>query len=121
MPFCCLPGPTSYPAPGAGNVCIVAQSCPALCDPMDYSPPDSLVHGDSLGQNGGGQGGFSCPPLGDLPNPEIKPRAPTLQAESLLSEPAGKSGAGNKQINRWWRIGKFDNKNKPTKSQSAFY
>ena len=25
----------------------VAQSCPALCDPMDYSPPGSSVHGIS--------------------------------------------------------------------------
>ena len=24
---------------------LVAQSCPALCDPMDYSPPGSSVHG----------------------------------------------------------------------------
>ena len=23
----------------------VAQSCPTLCDPMNYSPPDSSVHG----------------------------------------------------------------------------
>ena len=23
----------------------VAQSCPTLCDPMDYSPPNSSVHG----------------------------------------------------------------------------
>jgi len=23
----------------------VAQSCPTLCNPMDYSPPGSLVHG----------------------------------------------------------------------------
>ena len=22
-----------------------AQSCPSLCDPMDYSPPGSSVHG----------------------------------------------------------------------------
>ena len=27
---------------------------------------------------------------GDLPNPGIKPRSPTLQADALLSEPAGK-------------------------------
>ena len=27
------------------------------------------------------------PPPGDLPNPGIKPRSPTLQADSLLSEP----------------------------------
>ena len=29
------------------------QSCPTLCDPMDYSPPGSSVHGDSLGKNTG--------------------------------------------------------------------
>ena len=23
----------------------VAQSCPTLCDPMDYSPPGSSIHG----------------------------------------------------------------------------
>ena len=23
----------------------VAQSCPVLCDPMDYSPPGSSIHG----------------------------------------------------------------------------
>ena len=33
---------------------------------------------------------LSCPPLGDLPNPEIKPRTPALQADSLPSEPPGK-------------------------------
>ena len=29
-------------------MCVSAkslQSCPTLCDPMDYSPPDSSVHG----------------------------------------------------------------------------
>ena len=30
------------------------------------------------------------PPPGDLPHPEIKPESPTLQADSLLSEPPGK-------------------------------
>ena len=25
------------------------QSCPALCDPMDYSPPGSSVHGKNTG------------------------------------------------------------------------
>ena len=28
-------------------VCLVTQSCLTLCDPMDYSPPGSSVHGDS--------------------------------------------------------------------------
>ena len=31
----------------------VAQSCTTLCDPMDYSPPGSSVHGDSPGKNTG--------------------------------------------------------------------
>ena len=26
------------------GTCSVAQSCPILCDPMDYSPPGSSVH-----------------------------------------------------------------------------
>ena len=26
-------------------VCLFAQSCPTLCDPMDCSPPGSSVHG----------------------------------------------------------------------------
>ena len=34
--------------------------------------------------------GLPCPPPGDLPNPGIKPRSPTLQADSLLSEPPAK-------------------------------
>ena len=31
------------------------------------------------------------PSPGDLPNPEIKPRSPTLQADALPSEPLGPS------------------------------
>ena len=34
-------------------VCLVAQSCPTLCDPRDCSPPGSSVHGDSPGRNTG--------------------------------------------------------------------
>ena len=29
------------------------QSCPTLCDPMDWSPPGSSVHGDSPGKHTG--------------------------------------------------------------------
>ena len=35
------------------SVCLVAQSCPTLCDPMDYSPPGSSIHGDSPDKNTG--------------------------------------------------------------------
>ena len=34
-------------------LCLVAQSCPTLCDPMDCSPPASSVHGDSPCKNTG--------------------------------------------------------------------
>ena len=34
--------------------------------------------------------GLPCPPPGDLPKLGIKPRSPTLQADSLQSEPQGK-------------------------------
>ena len=34
-------------------LCIVAQSCLTLCDPMDCSLPGSSVHGDSPGKNSG--------------------------------------------------------------------
>ena len=34
--------------------------------------------------------GWPCPPPEDLPNPGIEPRSPTLQADSLPSEPPRK-------------------------------
>ena len=34
--------------------------------------------------------GLLCPPPGDLPNPGTEPRSPTLQVDSLPSEPPGK-------------------------------
>jgi len=30
---------------------LVTQLCPTLCDPMDCSPPDSSIHGDSPDKN----------------------------------------------------------------------
>ena len=32
---------------------LVSHSCLSLCDPVDYSPPGSSVHGDSPGKNTG--------------------------------------------------------------------
>ena len=63
-------------------MCLVAQLCLILCDPMDYSPPGSSVHGDSPGKNTG----VGCLPPEDLLNPGIEPRSPTLQVDTLLSE-----------------------------------
>ena len=34
-------------------MCLVAQPCLTLCDPMDCSPSGSSVHGDSPGKNTG--------------------------------------------------------------------
>ena len=53
---------------------------------MDCSPPGSSVHGDSPGK-----WRIGYHPPGDLPNPGIEPRSPTLQADSLPSEPRRKS------------------------------
>ena len=35
------------------SLCLVAQSCLTLFDPVDRSPPGSSVHGDSPGKNTG--------------------------------------------------------------------
>jgi len=45
--------------------------------------------------------GLPCPPAGDLPNPGIEPGSPTLQANSLPSEPPGKllSRYGKAKVN----------------------
>ena len=34
-------------------LCLVAQLCPILCDPLDCSPPGSPVHRDSPGKHTG--------------------------------------------------------------------
>ena len=65
---------------------IVAQWCPILRHPMKCSLPGSSVHG--IGKNTG-VGSHSLL-QGNLPNPEIKPRSPALQANSLPSESPGK-------------------------------
>ena len=65
---------------------LVIQSCLTLCDPMDCGPPGSSVMRISR------QGYWSRLPFpspGDLPNPGIEPRSPTLQADSLLTELQG--------------------------------
>ena len=69
-------------------LCLVVQSCPTLCDPMDCSSPGSAVHGNSPGKNTR----VGCHALlqGIFPTQESKHRSPALQVDSLLSEPLGK-------------------------------
>ena len=66
---------------------LVAQSCPTLCDPMDPTLPGSSVH--RILQARIPEWVASSFPL-DLPDPGIKPGSPTLQADSLPSEPPEK-------------------------------
>ena len=67
-------------------VCVlVAQLCPTLCNPMDWSPPESSFHGILQARNT--WSGQPFPSLGDLPDPGIRPG---LQADSLPSELPGK-------------------------------
>ena len=68
-------------------LCLVAQSCLTLCDPMNCSLPGSSVHGEFSRQY---WSGLPYPPPGDLSNPGIEPRSPTMQVDSLPFEPPGK-------------------------------
>ena len=71
-----------------GNVSIyyseseVAQSCPTLCDPMDYT-----VHGILPARI---PEWVAFPFSRGSPNPGIEPRSPALQPDSLPAEPEGK-------------------------------
>ena len=64
-------------------LCLVTQSRPTLCDPMDCSPSGLCPWGFSRQQY---WSGLPFPPPGDRPNPGIEPWSPALQT-SLLSEP----------------------------------
>ena len=66
---------------------LVTESCPTLCGPMDYSPPGSSVHGIFKARI---LAWVAIPFPRGLPNPEIEPRSPALQVDSLPSEPLGK-------------------------------
>ena len=66
------------------NEVKVVQSCPTLCDPIDVSLPGSSVHGLLQARI------LPFPSPGDLSNPGIELGSPTLQSNSLPSEPPGK-------------------------------
>ena len=69
---------------------LVVQSCPTLCNAMDCSLQTPLSMKFSSQEY---WSGLPFPSPGDLPNPEIESRSPTLQSDSLLAEPlAGKEG-----------------------------
>ena len=68
-------------------MCLVAQSCPTLCDPIDCSPPGSSVHGILQARI---LEWVAMPSSKVSSNPGMELRSPSLQADSLLSEPPGK-------------------------------
>ena len=62
-------------------------SCWTLCDPWTVAQQALLCMLFSRQEY---WSGVLCLPPGDLPNPGIESRSPTLQADSLPSEPPGK-------------------------------
>ena len=70
----------------------VAQSRMTLCDPTDCSLPGSSVHGILQARI---LEWVAISSSGDLLEPGIEPRSPSLQANSLLSEPSGKPVVSN--------------------------
>ena len=65
----------------------VAQSCLTLCDPWTVAhqaPPSTGFSRQEYWS------GLPFPSPGDLPDPGIEPRSPTLQADALTSAPPGK-------------------------------
>ena len=65
--------------------CEIIQLCPTLCWTVAFQAPPSM--GFSRQEY---WSGLPFPSTGDLPNPGLEPRFPTLQADTLPSEPPGK-------------------------------
>ena len=66
-------------------LCLVAQFCPTLCDPIPC--PWGFSRQECWS-------GLPCPLPGDLPNPGIELESLVLQVDSLLAEPLGKPSRG---------------------------
>ena len=58
----------------------VTQSCPTLCDPMDCNLQGSSIHGIFQARV---LEWVAFPSPGDLPDPGIEPRSPSLQAAAF--------------------------------------
>ena len=74
---------------GWSLLCMCAESCLTLCNPMDCSLPGSSVHGIIQTRILK----LPFPPPGNIPDPGIKPTsqvAPALAGKSFTTEPLGK-------------------------------
>ena len=83
-----------------------AQSCLTLGDPMDCQAPLRAARllcpwGFSRQEY---WNGLLLSPPGDLPNPGIKPRFPSLQVDFLSSEPPGRPRGNHKQNQKTCRL-----------------
>ena len=79
-------------------MCLVIQSCLTFCDLCTVAHQLFCSWGFSMQEY---QSSLPCPPPRDLPNPGIKPKSFTLQADFLSSEPQGKpmnAGLGSLSI-----------------------
>ena len=84
-----------------GSVKVVApQLCSTLWDPVGCSPPASSVHGILQARI---LEWIAIPFSRGYSDPDIKPRSPTLQADSLLSEPPGKPQKEQSKLQIWER------------------
>ena len=83
-------------------LCLVAQLCPALCNPMDCSLPGSSVHGDSPGKNTGG----GCRALlqGVFPTQELNPGLPHCRCILYPLSHHGSPGKTTELISEFGKI-----------------
>ena len=71
-------------------LCVSHSVVSTLCDPMDWEPGALQAPPSMKFSRQEYWSGLPFPSPGDLPDPEIKPRSPALQADSLSSEPPWK-------------------------------
>ena len=79
---------------------LVTQWCPNLCHPVDCSLPGSSVH-EILQARILEWSGLPFPFSGGLPHPEIDPRSPAQQADSLPSNPPLRGIRWDKGARNW--------------------
>ena len=94
---------------------LVTRSCQSLYDPMDCSPSGSSVHGILQAEY---WSRLTLLSPGNLPDPGIERGSPTLQADSVLSEPPNplkilKSESLHKLLYQSWAIVSIQHKFPP--------
>ena len=74
------------------SCCLDTKSCLTVCDPMDFSPPDSM--GFSWQEH---QSGLPLPLPGSFHYPGIKPVSLTLTGTFSITESSGKPSIGTRR------------------------